>query len=153
MVYARPHAGRFRLPPSSWKGGQAWASSSLKEASLSYLVTLGCCWPVITSKLYFISWLKEDKRQHFILLSTWMSILSVQGWSVYIAWLLGSTGTQSFPVCVLVQTPLTLLYNSFLFSNFWSEISMWVFFMGKFLCLNINKTDCFFAVLRFWCSL
>lgn len=68
MVYAQPCAGRCRLPPTSYQGGQAWASSNLRERLPRYLVTLGYRWPVITSKLYFIRCKLPLKILHLLLL-------------------------------------------------------------------------------------
>lgn len=67
-VYAQPCGGRCRLPSTSYQGGQAWASSHLREGLPYYLVTLCYCWPAGTSKLRFMSWKLLLKILHLLLL-------------------------------------------------------------------------------------
>lgn len=73
-VYGRPRAGRCRLPSTSCQGGQARASSSLKERLLCYLVALCYRLPVITSKLCFISWKLPLKILHLLLLGICLDV-------------------------------------------------------------------------------
>lgn len=114
----------------------------------TYIVTLGYCWPVIISKLYFVSLLKEDSSSSYC-------PLSVHGWSVYIVWMLGFA--QSFSACVPVQNCLKLVLDIFYFyfpffflfiKRIYKNIISW----RKILCWE-HKTEYLFVIFMFWYSL
>lgn len=110
----------------------------------TYIVTLGYCWPVIISKLYFVSLLKEDSSLSYC-------PLSVHGWSVYIVWMLGFA--QSFSACVPVQNCLTLVldifYFYFPFFFFLSKESTKILFPGEKFCAGNIKLNIY---LLYSCS-